>query len=109
MINGDKERLSRAIRNIIDNVIKHALEGKYIGFLLNKNEENIILTIKDHGKGIDINEKEKIFDRFYRNSKNGGMGLGLAITKEIIEKHKGKIDFFTNPENGSSFIVNLPV
>ncbi len=107
-INGDKERLSRAIRNIIDNVLKHAIEGKYIGLFVRKNKNSTIsIIIKDRGKGIKDKDKNKIFDRFYHDSKKSGMGLGLTIAKEIIEKHKGKIKFESKINSGTTFIIEL--
>jgi signal transduction histidine kinase len=110
IIDADKERLSRAIRNIIENVIKHANDGKYIGILVIKNKNSTItISIKDKGKGIEDKDKKKIFTRFYRNSKKSGMGLGLAITKEIIEKHNGAIKFESASKKGTSFIIKLPL
>ena len=110
IIDADKERLSRAIRNIIENVIKHANDGKFIGFYVLKNKNStIIIRIKDKGKGIKEKDKKKIFTRFYHNSKKSGMGLGLAITKEIIEKHKGTIKFESIINKGTSFIIKLPL
>ena len=110
IINGDQERLSRAIRNIIDNVVKHAIEGKYIGIIVNENEKSTVsIIIKDKGMGIKDSEKNKIFERFYHKSKKIGMGLGLTIAKEIIEKHNGKINFNSKIKTGTSFIIELPL
>jgi signal transduction histidine kinase len=110
IINGDKDRLSRAIRNIIDNVIKHAFHGKYIGFFITKKDEKTItIKIKDKGKGIEKENFRKIFDRFYHISAQGGMGLGLSISKEIIESHNGSINVDSTLNTGSIFIIELPI
>ena len=110
IINADKERLSRAIRNIIENVSKHANEGKYIGIFIKKNKNSSMgIIIKDKGKGIKDIEKNKIFTRFYSNPKKSGMGLGLSITKEIIEKHNGSIKFESSLKQGTSFTIKIPL
>jgi signal transduction histidine kinase len=110
IINADKDRLSRAIRNIIDNVVKHAAEGKYLGIFLKKDDEKTItLNIMDKGKGIPESDSEKIFKRFYKNSQVQGMGIGLSITREIIKKHNGNITVKSCNDTGSCFIITLPL
>jgi len=73
-----------------------------------------ILKVRDTGVGIHPDEKDRIFDRFYRADKSrsrqmGGHGLGLAIAKWIVETHKGKIDVESEQEKGSTFTVRLPM
>jgi signal transduction histidine kinase len=110
VINGDRDRLSRAVRNIIDNVIKHGNAGRYIGFKIHGIKTNEIeISISDKGKGLGPEEIDRIFERFYHGSNQGGMGLGLSIAKEIIEKHDGSIKAANSPEGGALFIIILPV
>ncbi len=105
---GDRERLGRAIRNLIDNVVKHCKEGKYIGIFLEKNGVNgISIKIKDKGIGISEEEKNMVFNKFYRSTKSRGMGLGLSIAKEIIEKHDGKIYIIDNTPCGTIFVIEI--
>ena len=103
---GDRDLLSRAVRNLIDNVIKHSNNGKYFKLSLERAEK-IIIKIIDRGNKISPNDKDKIFHKFYKNTKSKGMGVGLSITKEIIEKHNGSIILDTYNSIGNCFCVTL--
>lgn len=93
----DSQKVKRAILNIISNSLKFMeKERKLLNISFEENNGNLVVKIKDNGIGIDKNDLEKIFDRFYRtdpsrNRNTGGSGLGLAITRQIIEQHNGKI------------------
>lgn len=104
IINADEEKLSRAIINILGNCLRYAKEE--INLNLYKLGKNIIITIKDDGPGFDPNELKNIFDRFFKG-KGGKYGLGLAITKSIIEKHNGRVTAENNEEGGACFIISL--
>ncbi|MEA4846531.1 MAG: HAMP domain-containing sensor histidine kinase [Clostridiaceae bacterium] len=102
----DEEKLSRAINNILSNCIRFAksiIEIKS-GLI---DEKTIRLTISDDGPGFESNEIPNIFDRFFKGSK-GNFGLGLAISKNVIEKHKGKITA-ENSGTGAVFHIDLPI
>jgi signal transduction histidine kinase len=112
---GDRERLSRAVRNLIDNVVTHAATGKYLGVSARTAEAGgrpgLILDVRDRGPGVTEADRPRIFDRFYTAGDNGqasGMGLGLAITREIVEKHGGTIVVRDNPGGGLAFEMFLP-
>jgi len=109
---GFKEKLGRALLNIIDNAVKYTpIKGK-IDIVLNKNKYQAILEIKDNGIGIPQKDIPHIFDRFYRGStkeKTLGSGLGLAITKTIINSHRGEIEVKSKIGNGTVFTINLPL
>jgi signal transduction histidine kinase len=109
IINGDREKLSRAIRNLIDNVMKHGNSGKYFGITVCENKDNVKISVKDKGEGIAGENIEKIFEWFFRTSKKSGMGLGLSIAKEIVERHEGKISVTSNLSSGSEFSMILPI
>jgi len=101
---GDEEKLSRAIINVASNCIRYAdniVEIHMMSICSNK----IKLTICDDGLGFDLNDLPHIFDRFYKGKK-GNFGLGLAISKNIIERHKGKITA-ENSTTGAIFIIEL--
>jgi len=103
-INADEEKLSRAIINILGNCLRYAKEE--IKLDIYKLDKNIIITIKDDGPGFAAEELENIFDRFFKG-KGGKYGLGLAITKSIIEKHKGTVKAENNSNGGACFKITL--
>ena len=103
---GDEEKLSRAINNILSNCIRYAQSVVVVSLKI-VNNYKIELTIADDGPGFNNNELPNIFDRFYKG-KNGNFGLGLSISKNIIEKHNGKITA-KNSESGALFVIELPI
>lgn len=112
LMDGFRERLGRAILNIIDNAIKYSQNKGKISISLVQEYNNALITIKDDGQGIKKEEIEHIFDRFYRGSKTDkvfGAGLGLAIAKATVGIHKGAIKVESEPKVGSTFIIALPL
>lgn len=109
---GFRERLGRAILNIIDNAMKYTSHKGRVHISLIREYNNALITIKDNGQGIEESELEHIFDRFYRGSKTNkifGAGLGLAIAKATINIHKGVIKVESKPKIGSTFAIVLPL
>lgn len=107
---GNMLGLKKAVLNIVINAIKYNKEGgKVLIFLTDKGKE-IIIKVKDTGIGIPKELQKKIFEKFVRGKHEYilGTGLGLYITKNIIEKHKGKIKFVSKPAEGTEFSVSLP-
>ncbi|MCX7923331.1 MAG: HAMP domain-containing histidine kinase [Clostridia bacterium] len=100
----DKEKLSRAITNIISNCIRYAQSSIEITSKIINN--NVQISISDDGPGLQSADLPNIFERFYKGKK-GNFGLGLAITKNIIEKHNGKV-WAENSESGAVFKIILP-
>ena len=103
MYNADGDKLARAFGNLLKNAISYSYENTTITINMIENEENIEITFKNKGATIPEYKLERIFDKFYRadesrQTNNGGAGLGLAITKEIIELHNGKICAKSNDE-----------
>jgi len=93
---GSSDKIQELIGILLDNAIKHSYSKSKINLTLSKEKDQIILLVKNRGKEIPESEREKIFERFYRSdeSRNRGdnrYGLGLAIAKNIVEVHKGKI------------------
>lgn len=104
----DKVRIEQVLTNLITNAIKYA-PGK-IEFIITEEDNQVMMQIIDHGKGIPQSKLKTIFDRFERASSNesiGGLGLGLFIVREIVEGHHGKIEVVSN-EKGSKFMLTLP-
>ncbi|MEK7078773.1 MAG: ATP-binding protein [Patescibacteria group bacterium] len=111
-MSGFRERLGRALLNIIDNAIKYTPHNGKIHISLIQEYHNALITIKDNGQGIEEGEIGHIFDRFYRGSKSEkvfGAGLGLAIAQATIGIHRGVIQVKSKPGMGSTFSIALPL
>jgi len=106
----DPKQLLRVFNNLIKNAIQsyHKDQTAYIFIKCKKENENIIISIKDKGSGIPNNKKDKIFKPYF-TTKTGGFGLGLAIVKSIVEGFNGEISFESEKNIGSTFIIKLPV
>jgi signal transduction histidine kinase len=102
----DEEKLSRAVGNIISNCLRYATAKVNVSIQLN-DDSYVKFTISDDGPGFDTNELDNIFERFYKGKK-GNFGLGLTISKNIIEKHNGKVSAIKT-DSGALFRVELPI
>jgi heavy metal sensor kinase len=107
----DRERMRRVFFNILDNAIKFTPEHGNITLTLAKENHIIVIRVSDTGVGIPQEDLPFIFDRFYRADKSRsseGFGLGLSITKSIIQAHKGAIACNSEPGRGTTFTISLP-
>lgn len=115
LITGDPTRLQQVLWNLLSNAVKFTPRHGKIHISLTSAESNLVVTIKDSGKGIDPSFLPYVFDRFRQEDsattrRFGGLGLGLAITKNIVEAHGGSIQAFSEGKNqGSTFSVILPL
>ena len=113
MIMGDEQKIKQLILILVDNAVKYTPNGgKIIVRLENENESRAIFSVQDSGIGIEKEDLDKIFDRFYRVDKvrsreMGGNGLGLSIATEILRLHDGKISVESEPDHGTKFTVEL--
>lgn len=109
IINGDPEQLTRVFNNVIKNAIQAIPDDKngIIEVKLSEEGQNYLIEIKDNGSGISDELMEKIFVPNF-TTKSTGTGLGLAMVKQIIETHQGKIDFETRVNIGTTFHITLP-
>jgi two-component system sensor histidine kinase CpxA len=110
---GDPVLLSRALGNVIYNAIRYTTPGTDIEIGAYRDGEYAVLTVRDHGGGVLEDELDKIFLPYYRTDKarvrsQGGVGLGLAISKRIIENHEGNISASNVPTGGLIVTVTLP-
>ncbi|HEV2777747.1 MAG TPA: HAMP domain-containing sensor histidine kinase [Solirubrobacteraceae bacterium] len=106
VVEGLSERLGRAVDNLLDNAAKHAPEGTVVDVVLRGGE----LTVRDRGPGIPADEREHVFDRFYRGATargRPGSGLGLAIVRQVAETHGGSISVEEAPGGGALFRLRL--
>ena len=111
MYYGDGDKLARAFDNLLKNAINYSYENTTIEIELEQKEEKISIVFKNKGDKIPEYKLEKIFEKFYRGddsraSSTGGAGLGLAITKQIIELHQGKI-YVKNDSEYIEFFIEL--
>ncbi|MCB0726566.1 MAG: HAMP domain-containing sensor histidine kinase [Ignavibacteria bacterium] len=110
----DPEKIEIALRNIIDNAVKYS-EGKPVEISISGNEKNkneTVIAVKDHGRGIEQEEIYKIFEPFYRVDKSrdkkiSGYGLGLSIVRKILDLHKAKTEIYSKPGEGTEFRITF--
>ncbi|MFK7916075.1 MAG: sensor histidine kinase [Pseudomonadales bacterium] len=108
----DKELLRIAINNLLSNAIKYSDPGDHVSVAVSDSAEAISISVTDSGIGIDAQEQERIFDKFYRAPdpdavRRGGHGLGLALSKEIVQLHHGSLRLESMPGEGSTFTIDL--
>ncbi|CAN1527812.1 BaeS Signal transduction histidine kinase [Fimbriimonadaceae bacterium] len=113
MIEANPAQMIQVALNLIDNAINYTSEG-HISINVKENPETIEISVQDTGMGIPSEHLPRIFERFYRVDKarsraSGGTGLGLSIVKHIIEAHGGKLSVQSAQNEGSTFIVVLPI
>lgn len=109
---GDKNLLQQVWINLIQNAIKFSDEGGFIKIHLYQKENRAIFKVINQGIPIKEEDQSHIFDRFYKGDKSrsrDGFGLGLVIVKKIVEISKGSIYFESNKEEGTTFVVELPL
>ncbi len=105
----DQTRLGQVMTNLLSNAIKYG-EGKPIDVFVKKEEKEALVSVRDHGPGIPIEQQGKIFERFERGRVDphiSGLGLGLYISQKIIKAHGGIISLESIPHQGSTFTVHL--
>lgn len=105
--------LEQALVNLIINAIKYSEPDKRVTVTAEKQAEEILISVKDEGFGIEHKHLERLFERFYRvdtarSRKLGGTGLGLSIVKHIVQAHEGSIRVESKPGSGSKFTLTLP-
>jgi signal transduction histidine kinase len=109
---GDPKSLERALMALVDNAIKFSPQGGDVKIDLSRNDVWVLVSVEDHGIGIPTENLPRVFDRFYHLERSGdnlfgGIGLGLAITRQVIEQHQGTLDVVSTPGKGSTFTMTL--
>ena len=112
-VRGSSSMLREMAMNLIDNGVKYNRPGGHVYVTMKKEEDQVILTVKDTGIGIPEDVQERVFERFYRvdgsrSKQSGGSGLGLSIVKHIVEQHKGTITLTSRLNEGTTFVIRLP-
>lgn len=111
-VSGDPKSLERALMALVDNAIKFSPKGGDVNIRLGEKDGSIRVAVEDHGIGISKENKPRIFDRFYHLEKHednlfSGIGLGLAITRQVITQHNGELEMDSTQGKGTTFTMTL--
>ena len=112
-IKGDRERLQQVITNLLSNAVKYSPDANEVVIKIEINHEKIQVSVQDFGVGISSQHLDKIFDRYYRVQEQAihfqGLGIGLHISSNIIQRHEGKLWVDSQLDKGSTFYFTLPL
>jgi two-component system sensor histidine kinase MtrB len=113
VIAGDARRVKRIMRNLLSNALDHG-EGKEVLVTIERRESSVDIGFRDFGVGLDPDQFERVFERFWRadpsrSRERGGTGLGLAIAREDAKLHGGSIRVFGEKGRGALFLLTLPI
>ena len=113
IVNGDRDRLEQVLGNLLENAVKYSPEGSDIYVVVEDRSDSVVTAICDRGIGIPADEIQQVFERFHRgrqvsSTNYGGLGLGLYITKQIVERHGGAIWVESKEGTGTTFFFSLP-
>lgn len=109
MVEGRAEALSVLIRNLLDNAVRYTPAGGWVKAGISRSPDGLVLKISDSGPGIAEQDKDRIFDRFYRGlgTEQTGSGLGLSIVQRVVDLHDAKIEFQTGTGEGKGVMVKV--
>ncbi|MBW7571468.1 HAMP domain-containing histidine kinase [Caproiciproducens sp. AGMB10547] len=112
-VQADRDKITQVITNLVSNALKYTPEDGNVSVSVQESERGAELSVADTGKGIPPEDLPYIFERFYRadrsrNRRTGGLGLGLTITKAIVDAHGGTIEVVSEVDRGTTFTVTLP-
>jgi signal transduction histidine kinase len=111
-VRGDPDRLAQVVGNLLSNAIKYSPDGGTVQLAAERSGAGVRVIVRDEGLGIPEDQQERIFTKFFRGDAGAtgitGTGLGLAVSREIVEAHGGSIGFDSDPSTGSTFWVELP-
>lgn len=109
LVSGDRHRLKQVFLNILDNAAKYGKSGGRMAVSIGRDEDNIIVTVRDWGAGIPEAELPFVKEKFYKgSSKQRGSGIGLAVTDEIVKLHGGSLDIKSQVGEGTLVTITLP-
>lgn len=114
MVRADREALSRAVWNLLDNAVKYSTEHRCVAVTLDRDVDRVAIHVRDRGVGIAPDEQNRIFDKFVRGSASEqsgvkGTGIGLAMVRHIVTAHGGEVRVDSQLGAGSTFTILLPV
>ncbi len=114
LVNGDMDRLQQAVSNLLSNAARYTPPGGLVEVIVRSDGDEAIIEVADSGVGISAEDRGHVFSRFWRADSaraaaTGGLGIGLAVTKEIIERHRGSIAVSDRHGGGTVFTVRIPL
>ncbi|AWM89531.1 PAS domain-containing sensor histidine kinase [Pseudomonas sp. 31-12] len=109
-LQADQAQLDRVLDNLIDNALRHTAQDGLIRLQARRHGERVIISVEDNGEGIAYGQQGRIFEPFVQvGRKKGGAGLGLALCKEIVQLHGGRMGVYSRPGQGTQFYMALAV
>jgi two-component system phosphate regulon sensor histidine kinase PhoR len=118
IVSGDRDELTRGLENLIENALKYGASGKRLEITLSRafhvgGGEESLVAVRDFGPGIAAEHLPRLTERFYRvdvaeSREQGGTGLGLALVKHIMNRHRGRLTIESRPGEGATFTMRLP-
>ncbi|MND41670.1 Alginate biosynthesis sensor protein KinB [compost metagenome] len=109
-VNLDRLQIERVLDNLVGNAIRHSPDGGHILLQARRHGERVLLSVNDEGEGVPYSQQARIFEPFVQiGHRKGGAGLGLALCKEIVQLHGGRIGLYSRPGQGAQFYMTLPV
>ncbi|WP_342246158.1 KinB sensor domain-containing domain [Pseudomonas sp. OTU5201] len=106
----DRLQIERVLDNLVGNAMRHSAEGGHIRLQARRHGERVLLSVADDGEGVPYSQQARIFEPFVQvGHRKGGAGLGLALCKEIVQLHGGRIGLYSRPGQGAQFYMTLPV
>jgi signal transduction histidine kinase len=108
----DRSKMQQALANLIVNAIRYAPQGTPILVAAHRRGDELRIEVRDHGPGIAAEDRQRIFDKFFRGHNadgTAGSGLGLAIARSLVTLHGGTLEYEENPGGGSAFVTVLPL
>ena len=112
LVRADRQRIGRAVTNLVTNALKYSSGDSRVRVLLTGEQREVAISVEDHGIGIDADALPRVFERFYRAcgvTGPDGLGLGLYITRLLVEAHGGRVSASSVKGAGSTFLFTLPI
>ena len=110
-VSGSEDALRILFNNVVDNAVRYTPAGGRVTVRCEREGDSVQVTVEDTGPGIAEEERERVFDRFYRgrSAEGSGTGLGLAIVSQVAEMHRGRVALEAGPHGGLRVVVRLPI
>lgn len=114
VVRGDGDRLTQAVGNLLSNAARYTPEGGHVRIRLLRDGEQAVIEVADSGIGVAHEDRQHVFTRFWRadparSRASGGLGIGLAVVREIVERHGGSVGVHDSDLGGAAFVVRLPL